>query len=197
MQLELPGHLLATRDVLARSLPSHAGESAPVMPANLTADLAARFGAKAPTRNESTRISWMDKVRTFLATPAFGAVAAAVVVMGVAVPMMTGGEKADRESFRGGETMVASGDQVRIIFVGENAAVRSAVEASGDFEASALISAASADAARSEKGAKVIVDFTSKTVTSFDTSGSEVSRKELPADAKDVSGVISRAVSGL
>lgn len=195
MHLELPERLLVTRDVLTRSLPSHAGESAPVMPAHLAADLAKRFGPKSIARQQSDRISWLDKARLFLATPAFGGVAAAVVIMGVAIPMFTGGEP--KEKFRGADAVTTTAPQVRIIFVGENAAVRSAVTASGNFEASALVTAASPDAALSENGAKVIVDFATGTVTAFDASGSEVSRKELPAEAKDASAVIARAVSGL
>lgn len=198
MHLELPERLLVTRDVLTRSLPNHSEERAPSMPAGLAADLAGRFAPEAEIHHESACISWLDKVKNFLATPGFGAAAAAVVVLGVAVPMFSQGDRAaPQETFRGGETMVATGEQVRIFFVGENAAVRSAVESSGNFEASALANAASVDAAKAEKGPKVLVDFSTRTITAFGTDGEAISQKALPAEASKVADVIAKLVAGL
>ena len=197
MHLELPERLLVTRDVLTRSLPTHPLEKAPAMPAGLAADLAGRFAPQAVLRQESARISWFDKVRSFLASPGFGAVAAAVVVLGVAIPMFFAGDRGTQETFRGGETMAAPGEQVRIFFVGENGAARSAVESSGNFEASALVAGENADAVRSAKGPKVIVDFSAGTVTAIDARGVEVSRSTLPVEAKQVPGTIAKAVSTL
>jgi hypothetical protein len=197
MHLELPERLLVTRDVLTRSLPTHPLEKAPAMPAGLVADLSGRFAPQAALRHESARLSWFDKVRGFLASPGFGAVAAAVVVLGVAIPMFSAGDRGTQETFRGGETMVAPGEQLRIFFVGENGAARSAVESSGTFEASALTEAENAAAAMSAKGPKVIVDFSAGHVMAFDAQGVEVSRSTLPVEAKQVPGMIAKAVSTL
>ena len=195
MYLELPERLLVTRDVLTRSLPTHPVEKAPAMPAGLAAELTGRFVPQAALRSVGT--SWVDRVRSFLASPGFGAVAAAVVVLGVAIPMFSAGDRETQETFRGGATMVAPGEQVRVFFVGENAAVRSAVESSGNFEASALVPGESAYAAKSTKGPKVIVDFYAGQVTAFDAQGAEVFRKELPLEATQVPGTIAKAVSTL
>lgn len=197
MHLELPERLLATRDVLMRSLPTHPLEKAPAMPAGLAADLAARFAPKASVAPVTVSVSWFERVRAFLATPGFGAAAAAVVVLGVAAPLMMNKDKAPAESFRGGETVVAAGDAVRIIFAGENAAVRSAVTAAGDFESSAMSGVADAAAAKTVAGPKVVVDFTAGTITGYDAQGAEVRSEKLPADAAKVSGAIADVVSRL
>ena len=197
MHLELPERLLATRDVLMRSLPTHPLEKAPAMPAGLAADLAARFAPKSGVAPVSVSISWFEKVRAFLATPGFGAAAAAVVVLGVAAPLMMNKDKAPAESFRGGEAPVAAGDAVRILFAGENATVRSAVAAAGDFESSAMSGVADAAAAKTVAGPKVVVDFAAGTITGYDARGAEVRSEKLPADAAKVSAAIADVVSRL
>ena len=198
MHLELPERLFVTRDVLTRSLPTHPAEKAPAMPAGLAAELAGRFVPEGALRQDSACVSWLDKVKSFLATPGFGAVAAAVVVLGVAVPIFSQGDRAaPQESFRGGQTMAAPGEQVRIFFVGDNAAVRSAVESSGNFEASALANAASVEAVKTEKGPKVLVDLNAGVITSFSSEGEVLSQKMLPAEAGKVADAIARMVAGL
>ncbi|QJE94798.1 hypothetical protein [Luteolibacter luteus] len=198
MQLELPERLLVTRDVLTRSLLAHPEEKAPAMPASLAADLAGRFAPKAASRKDSACISWLDKVKNFLATPGFGAVAAAVVVLGVAVPMFSQGDHAaPKESFRGGEAIVATGEQTRIFFVGENAEIRAAVESSGNFESSALATAPSVEAVKEERGAKVVVDLNTGTVTAYGADGEALSQKMIPTDTSKVAGVIAKMVAGL
>lgn len=180
-----------------RSLPTHSLEKAPVMPAGLAADLAARFAPKSSSMPVEVRVSWFKKVRVFLATPGFGAVAAAVVVLGVAAPLLMNKNQAPAESFRGGQSAVVTGDPVRIIFAGENATVRSAVAASGDFESSALSGVADAIAAKAVAGPKVVVDFTSGTITGYSAEGVEVRSEKLPENATKVSSVIADVVSRL
>lgn len=198
MQLELPERLLVTRDVLTRCLPTHAAEKAPAMPVGLAADLAGRFAPKAAIRNESACISWVDKVKNFLATPGFGAVAAAVVVLAAAVPMFSQGDRtAPKESFRGGESMVVPADQVRIYFLGDNAAARAAVESSGNFESSALTDAASSEAVQAAPGSKVLVDFSAGMITAFGADGEVLSQKVLPTDTAKVADAIAKVVAGL
>jgi hypothetical protein len=198
MHLDLPERLLVTRDVLTRSLPAHPEERAPAMPAGLAADLAGRFTPKAAIRNASAGISWLDKVKALLATPGFGAVAAAVVVLGVAVPMFSQGDRtAPKESFRGSGTMAAPGHQVRIFFVGDNAAARAAVESSGNFEASALANATSLESVKAEAGPKVLVDFSAGMITAFGADGEVLSQKVLPTEAARVVDAITKVVAGL
>lgn len=198
MHLELPERLFVTRDVLTRSLPTHPEEKAPAMPSGLAEELAGRFASGAAIRQESACLSWLGRVKSFLATPGFGAVAAAVVVLGVAVPMFSPGNRAlPQESFRGGETMVTPGDQVRIFFVGDSAAVRSTVESSGNFEASALANAASVEAAKAEQGPKVLVDLNARKITTFNAEGEVLSQKDLPAETSKAADAIAKMAAGL
>ncbi len=197
MHHELPEHLLATRDVLTRSLPSHPAEKAPAIPPDLAAELVSRFIPEAARARETKRISPYAMLRNFLANPAFGVAAAAIALLAVAVPSLPLGKKSRAESFRGGETAAAAGGQIRVFFIGGDGSARSGVEASGLFEPSALAGAPNADAARKEKGPKVIVDFTLGNMTAYREDGSEASRAALPAATEDLAGELARAVSGL
>ena len=136
-------------------------------------------------------------MRSLFATPGFGAVAAAVVVLGVAMPVFVSGPEETRETFRGGEGAALPVEQVRIYLVGENAGVRAAIENSGIFEASALVTGPHADAASAAAGPKVIVDFTTDTVTAFDARGREIGRTKLPAEAKEVPAALMKTVAAL
>jgi hypothetical protein len=124
--------------------------------------------------------------------PAFGAVAAAVVVLGVAVPMMSG---PSAETFRG-DLPVAQTNAVRIIFTGDRPEIRAAVEASATFESSALCSM-DRSAADTLAGPKVIVDLTSSTITAIDRDGATLHRAAAPTDPGKVADAIALAVSSL
>lgn len=197
MHLDLPERLTSTRDLLTRSMPTHPIETAPPMPAGLASDLAARFAPKVAAPPVSANTTWFDRVRSFLATPGFGAVAVAVVVVGIAVPLFSGGKPEARESFRGAETTASPVVQTRIFFIGENTTALTAIENSGNFEASALVKGASAEAAQAAAGPKVVVDFASGTVTAYDAGGTEVSKSELSADGAKATAAVVKAVSGL
>lgn len=189
MDLDLPSHLHSTRDLLMRSLVMHP-EQAPAMPAGLASDLSARFSPRPATAAPVKPVAWLDKVRHFLATPAFGMAAAAVVVMGIAAPMVSG-PSSERETFRG-QAAVASADAVGIVFVGNNPEVVSAIRASGDFEASAITTLENEAA---PAGPAVIVDFSQGTVSSIARDGSTLHREDLPADASGVAAAIASALS--
>jgi hypothetical protein len=191
MDLELPANLHATRDLLMRSLVVHP-EQAPAIPAGLASDLAARFSPRVMRTVVTAPLSWPEKVRAFLSMPAFGAVAAAVVVLRVAVPMMSG---PSAETFRG-DLPVAQANAVRIIFTGDRPEIRAAVEASATFEASALCSMDSS-AAATLAGPKVIIDLTSSTITAIDQDGATLYRADAPTDPGKVADAIALAVSCL
>src|SRR5688572_25489596 len=97
--MDLSPHLHPTRDLLLRSLPTHDREQAPPMPAGLAEELMARFESQPTQAFEVLPESFFAKLRGFLATPGFGLAAAAVAVVGLAVPMISG---PDKDSFRGG-----------------------------------------------------------------------------------------------
>lgn len=195
MDLQLPDRLHATRDLLMRSLMTDPRERAPAIPADLLADLEARFAPRRVILVPEPKISWFGKVSAFLATPAFGIAAAAVVVIGVAVPMISGPATGLPESFRGGSNPALSASSARIIFLGENPTLRSAIEDSGNFEASALISELSESTVDAMEGPKVIVNFTSGTITAVDSKGATVHRSLIPTKAADAAAAVSTAVS--
>ncbi len=190
MDLDLPSHLHSTRDLLMRSLVMHP-EQAPAMPAGLAADLNARFSPRPAAVAPVKPVAWLDKVRSFLATPAFGLAAAAVVVMGIALPMVSQ-PAAPKETFRG-QTTAVSAEPVRILFAGSNPEIVSAIRNSGEFEAAAI--ATLDQTATSTDGPAVIVDFKQGTVSSIDRDGSVLHREALPGDASGVAAAIASALS--
>jgi hypothetical protein len=193
MDLELPAHLHATRDLLTRSLVSHS-ERAPAMPAGLAADLIARFETRGTPAPAAATRSWALGLKRFFATPAFGAAAAAVLVLGTAMPLLDGPSAANNENFRGGST-VESRSSVRIIFIGEEPGDRAAVESSGNFESASLMSVEGIEAALELDGAKVLVDFSSRKITAFDASGKVVHDESMPEASSQLGDAIAKAVT--
>ena len=191
MDLQLPANLHATRDLLMRSLATH-HEQAPPMPAGLASDLSARFAPRVMKTVVSAPLSWSEKVRTFLGTPAFGAVAAAVVILGVVAPTLSGPSP---ETFRG-DLPVVQAPAVRIIFTGDSPETRAAVEASATFESSSL-SSMDSKAAASQSGPKVIVNLTTATITAIDRDGATLYRSAVPSEPGKVADAIALAVQSL
>jgi hypothetical protein len=194
MDLELPENLRATRDLLTRSLIMHR-EQAPAIPAGLARDLADRFATRTPAP-QPLAVSWLEKIRGFLATPAFGAVAAAVLVIGVAVPLLPESTTSAVDTFRG-TFPDATGVETRILFVGNNPEILASVRASGIFEPSSLHAVDGMVAAGVIPGPKVVVDFTSGTITAINHRGTTLDHSSLPARAEEVSTAIAAALSRL
>lgn len=196
MHLELPEHLHSTRDLLLRSLPAHPFEQAPAMPAGLADELMARFAPEAAPVTLVGRMSLTDKLRAFLATPGFGLAAAAVVLIGVAMPLISQPERR-KETFRGGESTAIAGDAVSIVFVGTNSSLQSVVENSGNFEVSAFRSAPDLAGAMAVGGAKVVVDFSTRKISALDSEGREIHSAKIPGEAEKVAAAVADAVSHL
>jgi hypothetical protein len=190
MDPDLPERLLPARDLLSRSLVLHPRELAPAMPSGLAADLAVRF---APRADEAppARISLTERFRNWLGSPSFGLAAAAAVVVGVAIPMLSAPDAATSEIFRG-DTIAPATDTVRIAFIGENADVEAAIKSSGNFEAFAF----AADAA-SLPGPKVVLDFRAGTVSAVNAGGITVHSSALPMEAKQAPDAVADAISRL
>ena len=192
MDLQLPANLHATRDLLMRSLVMHP-EQAPAIPAELARDLSARFAPRVTRTVVAAPLTLIEKVRGFLSTPAFGVMAAAVVVLGVAVPMLPSPSSSSSETFRG-ELTATPDDSVRIIFTGDRPDIRAAVEASATFEKAALCSMNSS-AAATQAGPKVIVDLTSSTITAIDRDGATLYRAIVPTEPGKAADAIALAVA--
>ncbi|WP_367873885.1 hypothetical protein [Luteolibacter sp. Populi] len=191
--MDLPPHLHSTRNLLMRSLPAHGQEQAPPMPAGLADDLLARFAPKSVVI--ARPVSLFGKARTFLATPGFGLAATAVVLLGIGVPMLSGPSR--QETFRGANLAGAASEGPGICFVGRNAALQSAIEKSGSFEISAFRSASNRETALALSGSKVVVDFTTDTITAYDAEGNEVHSAKIPDQEVRVAGAVADAVSRL
>ena len=187
MDPDLPERLLPARDLLSRSLVLHPWELAPAMPSGLAADLVARF-AQRTAEPAFRRISLTERFRNWLASPGFGLTAAAAVVIGVAIPMLS----APDEMFRGDEPTSASTDTVKIAFIGEDADVAAAIKSSGNFEPFAF----AADAA-SLPGPKVVIDFHTGTVSAVNASGTTIHSSQLPTEVKRAPDAVADAVSRL
>lgn len=166
------------------------------MPCGLADELMARFAPKTvvvtPVAKKS---SLVGKVRAFLATPAFGIAAAAVVVLGIAAPMISG--TAPQESFRGTDALAFAGGEVTIVFVGTNRAVQSAVEDSGNFEPSAFRSAVDFTAVQDMSGAKVVIDFNGGNIIAINAEGTQVHSVRIPAETDKAAVAVADAVSRL
>jgi hypothetical protein len=196
MQLELPDRLHATRDLLMRSLIPQSGEPAPSMPASLALDLADRFAPRSPLVPVSATLSWLQRARHFLASPAFGAVAAAVVLLGAALPLLQRPVSLPKDSLRGAAGEVAA-ETVRILFIGDHPAAREAVVASGMFEPDAISSIARDTDAEALPGPKVLVDLATSTITAIDRDGATIHRVAVPSSAANLADAIAFAVSTL
>jgi len=180
----LPERLLPARDLLSRSLALHPRELAPAMPSGLAADLAARFTPRM-TATSPVRTSLAERFRNWVSSPGFGLAAAAAVVIGVAIPMISAPAP---EIFRG-DTIAKSTDTVRIAFIGENASIAAAIKSSGNFDTVAF----AADAA-SLPGPKVVIDFGTGTVNAVDSSGNTIHSSPLPLDAKEAPSAVTDAI---
>ncbi|WP_193214523.1 hypothetical protein [Luteolibacter marinus] len=197
MDLELPERLHGTRDLLTRSLVTHPHEKAPAMPADLAADLMARFQPQQAEKQASPSPTWFQRACNFLATPAFGAVAAAVVVIGIAMPMLSGPGSKTAETFRGGDTAYTAASAVRIVLVGENSGQRTALEASGDFESSSFVDSSSVSAIEDVPGPKVIIDFPAGMIRGLSDKGTLMYQTAIPEDAVDLAPAVADVVSRL
>ena len=196
MPLELPERLHATRDLLMRSLiPTHA-EQAPEMPTSLALDLTDRFAPRRPTAPDTRSLSWLQKARHFLATPTFGAVAAAIALLGAALPLLQNHAALPGESLRGTHGALAN-EAIPILFVGQHPDVLQTVLDSGLFEASNLSSASSLAEAEARPGAKVIVDLSTSTITAITKENATVQRVAVPTSPDNLADAIAFAVSSL
>lgn len=195
MNLDLPPNLHATRDLLAESLQLHATEQAPALPADLLNDLTRRFNS-APVEAASIQPrSWFEAVQSFLARPAFGMAALAIVVLGISVPRMIDSiSNPVSGSFRGAVSPAAATPNIRIILIQSPAGFQQALANMGDFEKNMISSATSSD---SITGPRILVDFVALTVTAVNASDEKIHTAPLPKDAEEISAAIATAVSRL
>lgn len=195
MNHELPQNLTATRDLLVGSLQLHATERAPEVPTDLLNDLGRRFNAAPVTATAKPSRSWFEAVQSFIARPAFGMAALAIVVLGVSLPQLTDfNSSPSAGSFRGAVGPAAAHSNVQIILIQSPAGYHQALESLGDFE-SGMIS--SVTGSESITGPRILVDFVALTITAVNASNEKIHTAPLPMGAEEISAAIATAISRL
>jgi hypothetical protein len=195
MNLDLPTNLESTRNLLAGSLQLHATEQAPAVPADLLHDLTRRFNSAPVTAATIQPRSWFEAVQSFIARPAFGMAALAIVILGISVPrMIDSTSTASSGGFRGTVSPAAVTRNIRIILIQSPSGFQQALANVGDFESGMISSAASSD---SITGPRILVDFVTSTITALNASNEKIHTAPLPKDAEEISAAIATAVSRL
>ena len=189
MNLDLPKNLESTRNLLAGSLQLHATEQAPALPGDLLSDLSNRFSitpaAAIPQR------SWFETVQSFIARPAFGMAALAIVILGISVPRMIDSTR-PTGGFRGAISPTTETRNIRIILIQSPAGFQQALTNVGDVESDMISSATSRD---SVTGPRILVDFAASTITALNASDEQIHTAPLPKDAEEISAAIATALS--
>jgi hypothetical protein len=191
----LPPNLESTRSLLAGSLQLHATERAPAVPADLLSDLARRFNSAPAAAVSIQSRSWLEAVQSFIARPAFGMAAVAIVILGISVPrMIDSTSTASSGSFRGTVSTAAETGNIRIILIQAPAGFQQTLANAGDFESGMISSATSSD---SITGPRILVDFAASTITALDAADEKIHTAPLPTDAGEISAAIATAISRL
>jgi hypothetical protein len=187
MEHELPPHLKATRKTLADSLPPDFSEAAPPMPAGLMDDLSRRFSAANSAPLAKSRFA---QIQAFLARPAFGMAALALVILVVGLPSVL--DSRGGGSIRGTTPGVEAAKNLRIVLIHATPSIREQLLKSGDFEADILSAPG-----ETVTGPRVVIDFEKSTITALDAAGNAVHSASIPTDPADLSAAISEAMSRL
>lgn len=196
MHHELPQNLESTRNLLAGSLQMHATEHAPTLPSDLLNDLSQRFNSAPVVMASGHTRSWFATLQSFVARPAFGVAALALVILGISVPnMIHSGTTHSSGGFRGAVTTTAKSQNLHIILIQAPSGFQKSLEAEGDFESGAISSTQSS--AETATGPRILVDFASSTITAINSSDEKIHTAPLPENPADISAAIATAVSHL
>ena len=189
MKEELPAHLTQIRDILMQSAGGTAEDEAPRPPSDLLDDLERALMDEKPVEvAKPAEASLFEKLRSLFATPAFGGVAALIVVLFVAVPMLNpGGEK---EVVRGG----IDSEALNIILVDGDDEAFQALSSAKNIDAESLIKVASEEKAAKIGSPKIVVIGNS--LKAYDGEGNEVYSQEI-ADASELGSAVAMAMGEL
>ena len=199
MNIELPQHLKATADLLSSSLRPHPQDTAPPIPKSLLSDLSRRFEQARPASvTQASKVSWFEKARSFVSTPAFGLAAAAMVVLGFFAPavMTPPQSEAPTESFRGAN-VVETASNATIVLITDNSDTRLLLEESGLFDMSVVIETSDPLVAATISTAKLLVDVKGGAIVGYNDKSREVLADQLPADRTEIAERIALAFGAL
>ncbi len=194
MNPDLPESLHSTRDLLAGSLQMRASDHVSSMPGELFDDLAMRFNQAPAAPVVLPSLSWFEKVQSFIARPAFGVAAFAIVIIGLALPGMIRPAQTG-SGFRGVATVSPSGEMVHIFLIKAPSSVLRELENSGDFEKGAITALENLN--DTIGGAHVLVNFETSEITVVNADGEATFKTSLPEDPSGLSPAIASAVSRL
>jgi hypothetical protein len=195
MNLDLPEHLHATRNLLMGSMSTHATEQAPALPTALLEDLTRSVTLQQAAPSQSTFANFVESLRSLVAGPAFGGAAAAIMVLAVVSTIVLRPDaSSQKDTFRGAASYSAA-DSARVILVAAPFGLKSELEDISDFEDGVFSSAPSFEAASELEGARVIVDFAGGTIASFNAKGELVYKTSLPESTSGLSLEIAAAMT--
>lgn len=174
----------------------HASEQAPALPGDLLNDLSRRFNTAPALVPTSHTRSWFATLQSFVARPAFGVAALAVVVLGISLPGMIKPEsKIPGGGFRGTVSNTPAALDIHIVLIQAPTGFQKALEDEGDFESGVITSTRSSEVTTT--GPRILVDFTTSTITAINASDEKIHIGSLPVDPADISSAIAAAVSRL
>ena len=189
MKDELPEHLRPVRDALMQTAHGSEPEDFPEASDELLDDLEEKLRGRIPQRMAKPAVPWHQRVLSFLATPAFGAVAALVVILFFAVPRFTGSDR-----FR--DPSEGSGSAARIVLVGADQATSDALSGDGLMDPSSVVRVDDASEAELVEPPKLVIDFKAGTLRQVRADGTVVD-STLPEDSDLLPGVIARSLRSL
>ncbi|MEM9236685.1 MAG: hypothetical protein AAGB14_07890 [Verrucomicrobiota bacterium] len=182
----LPNRLKPVREILMDSAHGPADDEPPMPPDDLLDDLEEKLAGTTPHRASPAKPSFFERVRRAFATPAFGVVAALVVVLFIAVPLVNPG------GFRSTGGEVSDGPSV--ILLGIDDTTYAAVQANASFDANALKRVATAVEAEAIPAPKIIADFAQERVRAIDAAGNQVHDQPFSGDGilSDIAPALSK-----
>lgn len=191
MKDPIPDHLKPVRQILMDSAHGPTDDEAPPPSGDLLDDLEKSLAAPLTSqpKSEAASPSFFERVRSLFATPAFGLVAALIVVLFVAVPLLQNGH-----TFRKGGG--ATSESAPVVLVGIDDKAYDKLATDGLFDPQALLrldTRAEADAIASPK---IIVDFEEGMLRAYDAGGNDFYRHVIKTDSSLPSD-IARALSKL
>lgn len=197
MNLDLPPHLHATRDLLMGSMKTHATEQAPALPTALLEDLTRTASRQPIALRQNSLAGLFESLRSMMASPAFGGAAAAIMVLAIASAVILRPDASSSgDTFRGAGSFSES-TSARVILVGASTGLQEELKAISDLERGAFSSVSSTEGIEEIKGALVIVDWEAQTITAINAKGEIAYSNDLPTSTSSLSLEIALALSRL
>lgn len=176
MSEELPDHLKPIRDILMDSANGPDGDDAPGAPEDLLDDLERSLTGTKVVPTPVLQPGFFEKLRSLIATPAFGTVAALVVVLFVAVPLFKGGH-----GFR--NTGEENRDTAPIVLLGFDDEAYQRLVSNKLFDPRGLMRVSTQEQADAITSPKIVIDLENSILKAYDAGGNDFYRAPLKSEA--------------